>query len=151
MRQEVIQAVQLLQNAIATPSEYELTYIAQPYSHKSKVVQVRRLGIAVQFVDQILHEEPNVLPFSPICCGYPVSLYSDRPASFDGWRTFNMGMLSRCDSMRILAVPGWKNSVGLSAELDFAMVRGIPRTYWTYINDRVEEITYPQAVNVDEV
>ncbi len=65
----------------------------------------------------------RVLVFSPLSLG--ASLNEDA-ISNSAWYALGLQMLARCDELRILALDGWEDSVGVSLETRYARQLSIP-------------------------
>ena len=65
----------------------------------------------------------RTLVFSPLSLG--ASLDDDR-ISNSVWYALGLQFLARCDEMRILALDGWENSVGVGLETRYARQLRIP-------------------------
>ena len=63
------------------------------------------------------------LVFSPLSLGASLD---DHSISNSAWYALGLQFLARCDEMRILALDGWENSVGVSLETRYARQLRIP-------------------------
>lgn len=71
--------------------------------------------------------------FSPISHSHPIAQYGT-PAGFDFWRKFDLEMLSHCQQLVVVCLEGWRDSPGISEEVNFALEHGIHIFYrwWTW-------------------
>lgn len=76
-----------------------------------------------------LHQE-GALTFSPLTHNVPLDEISGAPNT-DGvtWKRFNHELLSRCNRIMVIQMPGWDLSDGVKAEMDLADKLGIPISY----------------------
>ena len=103
-------------------------YLACPYSHPS--VAMRKLR--VRMVDQKAAElmELGNLVFSPLSHSHPISNHCKvDPTDHDFWLRQDLWILDICDEMHILCLPGWDESKGIKAEIEYAESKGIGIIY----------------------
>lgn len=77
-----------------------------------------------------LHERGEFV-YSPITHGYGYEQYvseANKP-SHDFWLPHCYEILSRCDEMLILQLPGWDKSFGIKKEMELCAELGIPVRY----------------------
>ena len=65
----------------------------------------------------------RTLVFSPLSLG---AWLDDDSISNSAWYALGLQCLARCDEMRILALDGWGNSVGVALETRYARQLRIP-------------------------
>lgn len=64
--------------------------------------------------------------FSPITHSHPMAKVAKLPTDFTYWREYDEKMISMCDTLVVLTLPGWNLSVGVNAEIKIAERLGIP-------------------------
>ena len=110
-----------------------MIYLASPYSHPQEDVERDRYRLTSLATMHLISVGMNV--YSPICYSHPLietdrQLGSSRDASairqFEFWRSYDLHMLSLSSRVLVLQLPGWDTSRGVSAEMQFALLRGIP-------------------------
>ncbi|KKN79808.1 hypothetical protein LCGC14_0336630 [marine sediment metagenome] len=109
-------------------------YLASPYSHPDAAVRQGRYE-AVFAATRRLMAGGNLV-FSPIVYSYQFALL-DRPEAWDSGQEFGMGMqfsfrelmLLACRELWIYTLPGWQESMGVSAEKRIAFDTAIPLRY----------------------
>lgn len=117
-------------------------YLAVPYTcQEFKTLRVRRRIENERFrlvteVSVIL-VEMGVAHFSPITQSHVQKKIADDMgitfvSDFEFWRRFDLAMLQGCTEMYVLKLPGWKNSVGVMAEIKRAQRLKKPVSYITY-------------------
>lgn len=69
------------------------------------------------------------LAFSPIVYGHILATSCGGPTDWEAWAALDLEMLSRCDMLYVLMIPGWAASRGVQAEIREAERLGIPVRY----------------------
>jgi Domain of unknown function (DUF1937) len=106
----------------------QLTYLAAPYSHKDpEVVEARVAHIAKAAARLLLDTGHNI--FSPITHSHPLASLAEIPGDWEFWRKIDTDWLERCDDVVVLLLPGWRESVGVTAEIKIAKELGLPIRY----------------------
>lgn len=107
----------------------DLIYLAAPYTHKERAVMVERFerinAIAAKFMAAGLYV------FSPISHTHPIADAGTLPRGWDFWKGYDETMISRCNQLYVLMLPGWRESTGVNAEMEIAEKMGIPIYYVT--------------------
>lgn len=106
-----------------------MIYLASPYSHPDSLTMRTRFLLAEQVTAQLLRERMFV--YSPIVHCHELAQKFSLPTSFEFWKAYNFDMLRRADDFFILRIPGWEESKGVTAELEFAKLCGINRGFVT--------------------
>ena len=110
----------------AALSEFErfdgpLIYLAAPLGHQDPTVRASRFESVNRYCAFLIRERKLV--FSPLSLGASLDA-ADFPNSV--WYALGLQFLARCDEMRILALDGWKESVGVGLEIRYARQLRIP-------------------------
>lgn len=106
-------------------------YLAAPYSHASAKVRDKRAAAIRRAHAQLIHA--GHLVYSPICHTHSMAV-DDRlkmPTDFEFWQKSCEWFLSMCNTVVVLMLPGWIESVGVHAELEKAASLGIGRVIHT--------------------
>lgn len=99
-----------------------MTYLASPFTSPSAVVR-REQFEAAQRAALILIQRGHVL-FSPIA--YTFQFAEMIGTDWEPWQTFDLGMIDAASSVAVLMLDGWRESVGVQAELRHARAIGKP-------------------------
>lgn len=67
--------------------------------------------------------------YSPITHTRAMAVEDGLPGSFDYWATFDKRMIDACDELLVLRLDGWRESIGVTAEIAYAAARGMPVNY----------------------
>jgi hypothetical protein len=65
---------------------------------------------------------------SPIVATHPLVAYG-LGGTFDAWQSLDLRMLDGCDGLLVATIPGWRESVGVAAEIEHMRRRGKPILY----------------------
>ncbi len=103
----------------------KLIYLASPYSHKDEHVRMIR-ALLVTAVGSMLIEE-GIHVYGPITESYS---YANINPKIDGkwefWEEHDLLMIDKCDEVWVLQLKGWRESVGVNAEINYAKLHKKP-------------------------
>ena len=99
-----------------------MIYLASPYSHEDKKVEQQRFDAACEAAACFVNKGIKV--FSPIAHSHQLTSHGAR-GDWEYWKEFDLGMINVCDSMYVLTLDGWRDSVGVQAEIDYALSHGL--------------------------
>ena len=112
----------------------KLIYLGCPYSDNSKVVMTNRYLQATRVAQDLT--AAGFIVFSPITHSHRLWLEGTNSnedgmqvKSWDFWKHLDIPILSICQLMIVYQLPGWKESVGLTAEIEYAGQLGLPILY----------------------
>lgn len=100
------------------------TYLASPYSHKNRRIEVSRYRDVRRALGWMLNK--GIWAYSPIVHCHHLAIAHDLPKNAEFWMDYNFSMLKSADSLTILKMDGWKESAGLNAEVLEAALLGKP-------------------------
>ena len=69
------------------------------------------------------------LVFSPISHTHPIAEAGGLPLGWDFWERYDRAMLDACRRVVVLMLNGWRESVGIQAEIGLAWRMGLPVEY----------------------
>lgn len=107
-----------------------MEYLASPYSHSLPIIMERRYAAAMAVTAKLLGEGRII--YSPIVSFHEVAIAHNLPTNFAFWERINLGVLAHCSNLIVLKLDGWKDSVGVAGEVEYAMRMGIPVEYFTW-------------------
>lgn len=107
-----------------------LVYVATPYSKYAN-------GHAVAFVEACAAtaqlQKMGFAAFSPIAHGHPVALFGGIDAlDWEHWQKQNQPLMDACAACVVVTMPGWRESVGVQAEIEHFAAQGKPVVFWEY-------------------
>lgn len=100
-----------------------MLYLASPYSHPIPAVREMRFVSACWATAELMKRGENV--FSPIVHSHPLVRYG-LPNTWEFWEGVDRDHLERCDEIVVLTLDGWRESVGVQAEIAMAHECGKP-------------------------
>lgn len=103
------------------------SYLASPYSDPDPLVMERRFAAAVFATAKLLARREWT--FSPIVYAHQIAVLYNLPKGSDFWQEFNLRMLKQADTLIVLQLDGWKDSIGVRAELRAAVNWKIPTEF----------------------
>jgi hypothetical protein len=108
----------------------KMIYLASPYSHPDKAVEAFRY-IVVTKIAAYLIAEHNVAMFLPITQSHTLKDHELRlkGTTFAAWRDIDLCAIDHCDEVWVVKMKGWKESVGVTAEIDHAKLTNKPIKY----------------------
>lgn len=102
-----------------------LIYVASPYSHPNPKVRDYREFVARRYVTKKLFEEPKIIRISPIVYWHSAAKLFRLESDAAYYWEYNMELLKHCDSVEVLCMENWGNSVGVAElEIPAAMKMG---------------------------
>lgn len=107
-----------------------MIYLASPYTHPDPFVMEWRYLMALRRMVEHLREGQHV--YGPIVHNHELRRFGNLPPTWEFWQVYDFDMLCRCDKLEVLMLPGWQQSVGVTAEVRRAAELHIPVTYETF-------------------
>ena len=101
-----------------------ITYLACPYSYPSREVRQSRFESANRAAGELMVR--GLIVFSPVSHSHMIAEQCNLPFDFTFWREWNLAFLALSKQMYVLRCLGWTESVGLKAEMDYAIEAQIP-------------------------
>lgn len=102
-------------------------YLCTPYSHPDPFVREERYLKAMKLVRDFLKMGLHV--YSPIVHCHELAKVADLPRDQEFWKRYNFTMLAAAETMHILMLDGWEQSVGIQGEVEEAKRLSLPIIY----------------------
>lgn len=99
-------------------------FLSSPYMHPDPEEMNMRALIAGNACAWLVRE--GYLPMSPIAHWHGPSYRNNLPRHAAAWRDWNRRWLEAADMVAMLRVPGWRDSLGMAEEMDWAKRAGKP-------------------------
>jgi len=100
-----------------------MIYLASPYSHPDANVRESRYQAACRASAQLMRA--GKLVFSPIAHSHGITRYG-LPEDWAFWKACDRKHLENCDEVVVLMLDGWRESIGVQAEIAVAGQLGKP-------------------------
>ncbi|WP_341232391.1 DUF1937 family protein [uncultured Methylophaga sp.] len=100
-----------------------MIYIASPYSHKDPAVMQHRYEKVKEYTAYLMRI--GAAAYSPIVHGHDIARSHELPTDWEFWKAHCLAMLRKADQMQVLKLPGWQESKGVQAEIEFCRLCGI--------------------------
>lgn len=115
-----------------------LYYLASPFSHRTAEKERERFIEAATLAGYLMKD--GLFIFAPIPHSYPIEEYGIGFGKMTGlfWLNQDFKILDKCDALLVATMPGWKESFGVTAEIQYAQRNNKP-VY--YVNPKTRAIT----------
>lgn len=100
-----------------------LTFLSCPYTHQDQNIKKVRHHIANTVACELTKQ--GVLVFSPLTHNIPIDQIGFK-GTCDSWKDFNHTILSKCNRLIVLKLPGWDESKGVAADIAKAKSLNLP-------------------------
>ncbi len=102
-------------------------YLATPYSDPDPAIQQSRFEVVNRVAGDLMRE--GFLVFSPITHCHSIALVSDLPKDWKFWKEIDLAFILWVDEVYVLRQDGWKESIGVTAEIKIAKELNKPIIY----------------------
>jgi nucleoside 2-deoxyribosyltransferase len=107
-------------------STLDLIYLASPYSHPDPAVRQIRYEVACEAAAYLMRR--GLMVFSPIVHSHPIAQYG-LPKDYAFWRQYDEALMDACWGIVVLMIDGWRESKGVTAEIEYMSRKGIAAEY----------------------
>lgn len=104
-----------------------LTYLAGPYSHPDRAVRVGRFECLNAYAAQLM--AAGELVYSPISHTHPIAEAGALPLGWEFWKKYDTAFIEHSRRVVVMMLDGWKESKGVTAEIEIAVALGTPVDY----------------------
>lgn len=103
-------------------------YLASPYSHPDEQIKLQRFEdickISAYYFSQ------GYIMFVPIAQSHPIAEIGKlTDTDWEYWKEVDTVFLQQASSLWVVMLEGWKDSIGVQAEIKIAMDLGLPICY----------------------
>lgn len=105
----------------------EIYYLGGPYSHLDSKIREERFQKLNICAGKLMNEGKII--YSPISANHPISCILNLPTDWVYWEANCKAFLKCCSKIFILKLKGWRESVGVQAEIKIARDLGLPVIY----------------------
>ena len=103
-----------------------MIYLASPFTHDDPAIRQQRFESACRAAAALICRGKTV--FSPIAHSFAICRYGV-PLDWRFWQQHDQRYLEVCDEVVVLMLDGWRESVGVQAEIAIARKLGKPVTF----------------------
>ena len=104
-----------------------IIYLAAPYTHRDPTVTRQRVQATTHHaIADIINGQ---IVFSPVSYTETIQDMGFRPNTENDWYAFDIAFMKRCQELRVLQLPGWRESHGVTLEINTAEELNIPIRY----------------------
>ncbi|MSQ96815.1 MAG: DUF1937 family protein [Gemmataceae bacterium] len=103
-----------------------MIYLASPYSHPDPAVRAQRFREACRAAAALV--QAGRVVFAPVVHSHPLVEFGV-PTDWAFWQQTDQRFLEQCDEVVILMLDGWRESVGVEAEIEIARAFGKPTRF----------------------
>jgi hypothetical protein len=96
----------------------DIIYLGLPYMHDDEVVMDFRADISDIVAADLANRGFNV--FAPISAWHHISKKYGLPGEWEYWKDFDESFIKICSKVLIIILEGWRQSVGVTAEIDLS-------------------------------
>ena len=100
-----------------------MIYLAGPYTHDDPKIREERFEALTKKAAELMLD--GYVVFSPITYGHTISERHTLPDSWEWWRGQCFGILRHASRLIVLRLSGYSDSVGVNAEIKFALSIGL--------------------------
>lgn len=98
-----------------------LIYLAVPYSHLSERIEDERYENVTYLAMQIF--KAGLFVFSPITHCHEMKRMG-LEGTWEFWADYDRRMIDCCDALAVYQLTGWKESIGVAGEMQYAKMTG---------------------------
>lgn len=103
-------------------SAFEI-YMAQPYSSAYPAIRRARYREGIRAAAWLTNLGKSV--YAPIVHSHPIAEAMDcQPLGWDFWQNIDRRIIEACETVVVLQLEGWRESIGVMAELQYATELG---------------------------
>lgn len=113
-----------------------MIYLASPYSHPRRGTMLKRFRDVCKLAARLMQQGHHI--FSPIAHTHPIAAMGNLPKSWQFWKAYDTTMIAACHFLWVATFPGWRESVGVQAEINLAILMKKPVRF---VNPRTLAIT----------
>ncbi len=119
------------------PLKQKLIYLASPFSNPSKEIMNNREEV-VTAIAAGLTERYGYAMFLPITQSAPMERVNPNlKGDFEQWKSIDLFMIKeKCDELWVVLMEGWRESIGVTAEIKAAEEAMIPVKFYDIYESR---------------
>ena len=104
-----------------------MIYLAAPYTNHTPENRQLFFEIQCKITADLFNQ--GLYVFAPLIMAHPVASRHNLPPEWEFWKEFDERLLCVCTDLWVIMFPGWKQSTGVQAEVEYATKHNIPVRY----------------------
>jgi Domain of unknown function (DUF1937) len=104
----------------------KLVYLASPLTHPDAEVRQQRSVAVARACGWLMNNRRDFCFLSPVAYAHLIAAECSLPFEWQFWAEVDECLLSRCEEIWVVCAPGFKTSVGVTAERKIAERLGLP-------------------------
>ena len=104
----------------------DISYLAAPYSHSDPSVVEARITALCKVDAKLMRD--GIYTVSPLLKHFVVA-HENLPTDYEYWRGYSEALLCNVDTMIVVTLDGWRESIGVTAEIEMAKALDIAIRY----------------------
>ena len=113
-------------------------YLAVPYTHFDPEIREKRYEAVTRLTG--LMSKAGYIVFSPITHSHPVAKMTKLSGGWSFWSKIDYAFIRACKICVVYMLPGWDQSIGVQAEIDYCIKHNIPIVYVKSFKDFEERV-----------
>lgn len=109
----------------------EMIFLSLPYSGTRDEIE-ERVAMMARFDAELMTK--GFFTVSPVYKHLMRQHVENTPGDWAYWGEYSIKLINRCDRVIVLCLDGWEKSVGVEAEIAFALSVGIP-VYYIHVDN----------------
>uniref|UniRef100_A0A6H1ZCW8 DUF1937 domain-containing protein n=1 Tax=viral metagenome TaxID=1070528 RepID=A0A6H1ZCW8_9ZZZZ len=110
-----------------------MIYIASPYTHEKKEVMQERYEETAKFCAECIKED--FIVFSSVVHWHAIAGKYNLPVDAKFWAKLNIELLRGCDTLWVLKLKGWEDSIGVNSEIFAALALNLDIHYMNPVKE----------------
>jgi hypothetical protein len=106
-----------------------LIYLASPHQHNNRFIEHLREQEVLRYAAWMTAQ--GLLVYCPIAYGRALWSVMEYPLGWEFWAALDSKLVAGSDEVRVMCMPGWECSTGVTAEIRLAKELGRQVTYAT--------------------
>lgn len=139
-------------------AKQKLIYLATPYSpvgamprDDADILKTNRSIFAAEIAARLIKQGHHV--YSPIAASHLIAIYGGLEGDWKTWQALDERMIDCCDELWVACeMDGWRASVGVTAEIEYAKRTGKPVIYYEgddgtdEMRDRTDGVSFEASI-----
>ena len=126
----------------------QLAYLALPYSGTSEKI-AERVRLMTMYDAELMRN--GLFTVSPVYKHLMLLNNTKMPGDWNYWEKYSTALLNRSTMLIVMCLPGWRESIGVQAEIEIAKNLNLPTYYVALIGEQSFTSLYPSISHLERV